>query len=189
MIKRPGFFEGVIIALAFSLLGGAVFTMFHPFVAAGFLTRLIVSALAFCYILYLLWRSQERTGRVTVVIAWLIASITIWVFSPSILLYVMLHLALIWLVRSLYFHAGIVPSLLDLGLTGIALLLALAAGLHTQSLFIGLWCFFLCQALFVYIPATLQRKARSTRQTRHEDRFERAHQVAVAAVRKLSSIS
>lgn len=189
MKTRPGFLEGVGVALILSSIGAAVFTMFHPFFAAGFLGRLLLSGIGFAYVLYILWRSRERIGRITVLAIWTLANVIIWVFYPPILLFVILQLALIWLIRSLYFYSGVLPSLLDLGLNGIAATLAIAAGLHTRSLFIGLWCFFLSQALFVFIPATLQHKTvTSDSGNAGEDRFERAHRVALAAVRKLSSV-
>jgi hypothetical protein len=187
MKHKPKFLEGVAVALLLSVIGAALFGMFHPFLTAGLLLRLLLGGIGLLYVLYLLLRSRERVGRITVLSLWLLASMVIWLFYPPFLVYVMLHLALIWLIRSLYFYSGVLPSLLDLGLNALALLLALAAGLHTQSLFIGLWCFFLCQALFVFIPSTLQRKAATPPQA-VEDRFESAHRAALVAVRKLSSI-
>jgi len=189
MKTAPGFFEGVGVALLLSSVGAALFVMFHPFFAAGLLLRLLLSGIGFAYVVYLLLRSRERIGRVTVLAGWILLNVMIWVFYPPILLFATLQLVLIWLARSLYFYSGVLPSLLDLGLNGVASLLALAAGLHTQSLFVGLWCFFLCQALFVFIPTTLKRKSLSTgSKAMVDDRFEHAHQVAIAAVRKLSSL-
>lgn len=188
MKRAPGFLEGVGVALVLSIIGGALFTMFSLFMAPGFLVRALIAGLSFSYVLYLLWRAHERIGLLTVLTGWLVSSILIWFLSPSILLYLLLHLGLIWLIRSLYFYTGILPALLDLGLSGMALLIALGAGLHTGSFFIGLWCFFLAQALFVFIPASMHRKSRGDAGTAQEDRFEHAHRVATDAVRKLSSI-
>lgn len=189
MKTRPGFVEGVGVALVLSSVGAAVFAMFHPFFTAGFLVRLLLSGIGFAYVVYLLWRSRERIGRVTVIVVWMLASVVIWLFYPPIPLFMVLQLVLIWLIRSLYFYSGVLPALLDLGLNGVAALFAIGAGLHTQSLFVALWCFFLSQALFVFIPATLQRKqAMAGSGEAGEDRFERAHRVAMAAVRKLSSV-
>ena len=189
MKTSPGFFEGVAVALVLSVIGTVLFIMFNPFVSAGFLLRLLLNGIGLAYVLYLLWRSRERSGRVAVFTGWLLASIGIWVLYPPIVLFVLVHLGLIWLIRALYFYSGVLPALLDLGLTIIALLLAIGASLHTQSLFLGLWCFFLGQALFVFIPATLRRKATpSASRDLAEDRFERAHSVALAALRKLSTV-
>ena len=102
----------------------------------------------------------------------------------------MLHIGLIWLVRSLYFYASVVSALTDLGLSGLALAAAVWAVTHTGSLFLAIWCFFLVQALFVAIPHALSGKAAPGIQPAadRDDRFERAHRAAEAAVRKLSSI-
>ncbi|MBI1422936.1 MAG: hypothetical protein GC149_05660 [Gammaproteobacteria bacterium] len=189
MKTRPGFLEGVGVALVLSIGGSALFVMFNPFVSAGFLLRLLASGISFAYVLYLLWRSRERIGRVTMLTGWLLLSILIWLWYPPIVLYLSLHLLLLWLVRALYFYNGVLPSLMDLGLHGTASALAIGAGLHTQSLFIGLWTFFLCQALFVFIPSSLQgRRASRVAVKDGEDRFERAHRAAQAAVHKLTSV-
>jgi len=189
MKMRPGFLEGVVVAIVMSTVATAVYAMFHPFMAAGFLLRLLLSGVSLGYVLYLLWRSHERIGRVTVLVVWFLANAGIWVFYPPVLLFVMLQLVLIWLIRSLYFYSGVLPALMDLGLVAVAALFAIVGGLHTASLFVGLWCFFLCQALFVFIPARLQRKPTSTASvTFAEDRFERAHRAATTALRKLSSV-
>jgi hypothetical protein len=54
--------------------------------------------------------------------------------------------------------------------------------------FLGIWCFFLVQALFVLIPRSIERKSRTV-QPGHggEDRFQHAYRVADAAVRKLTT--
>ena len=185
---RPGFLEGVGIALVLSVGGSALFAMFNPFISAGFLLRLLINGLSFVYVLYLLWRSRERIGRVTILASWLLLSVVIWLWYPPVMLYLALHLLMIWLIRALYFYNGVLPSLMDLGLNGIASALAIGAGLHTQSLFLGLWTFFLCQALFVFIPSSLQGQRASRSPKDEEDRFEHAHRVAQAAVHKLTSV-
>jgi hypothetical protein len=189
MKTRPGFLEGVGVALVFSVIGAALFIMFNPLLSAGVLLRLLVNGLSLVYVLYLLWRTRERSGRVAVFAGWLLASVGTWAFYPPIVLFVLLHVGLIWLIRALYFYNGVVPAILDLALNAGAMLLAIGAGLHTQSLFLGVWTFFLCQALFVFIPASLPRTPRTTAAVRQEaDRFENAHRVAVAALRKLSTV-
>jgi hypothetical protein len=53
---------------------------------------------------------------------------------------------------------------------------------------LGIWCFLLVQALFVFIPKSINRKPGAT-QAAHEsaDRFQHAYRAAETAVRKLSS--
>jgi hypothetical protein len=54
--------------------------------------------------------------------------------------------------------------------------------------FLGIWCFFLVQALFVAIPKRINRKPGAV-PAGHEsaDRFQHAYRAAETAVRKLSS--
>ncbi len=59
---------------------------------------------------------------------------------------------MLWLIRSLYFYDSVLSALVDLGLTGVALVTAIWAWLASNNLFLAFWCFFLVQALFVLIP-------------------------------------
>jgi len=112
-----------------------------------------------------------------------------WFIAPPLMLYLLVHLGAIWLVRSLYFYSSVLSALADLALNGLGLAAAIWAVTRTDSVFLGIWCFFLVQALFVNIPDSMRRKA-GTRESANArtDRFQHAHCVAEAAVRKLSSI-
>jgi hypothetical protein len=163
-MKCPTFFEGVTLALAVSIGGSLLASIFSTVLPANMVLHLLIAGPAFVYVIYLLSRSKERTGRVTVIAVWCVAAASIWVFSPSFVMYAVLHLILIWLVRSLYF-----------------------SGSWTGSIFLSLWCFFLIQALFVFIPTSWRGRTFSTMETPvTENPFDIAHRAAEAAVRKLS---
>jgi hypothetical protein len=99
-----------------------------------------------------------------------------------------MHLGIIWLIRSLNFYASALPALADLGLNGLGLAASIWAVTRTGSVFLGIWCFFLVQALFVVIPKSVRRTPGPTRIGHmHEDRFQHAYHVAETAARKLSS--
>ena len=185
-MKRPTFVEGAVLALI-AALGGtlayAACTLVMPGAAA---LRLLVAGLGFGYLLYLLGSSRERVGRLTTLALWLTAAGLLWLLSPPLALYLLAHLAMIWVVRSLYFHQGLLAVLADLGLAGLGLIAALGAYLHTGSLFLSLWCLFLVQALFVSIPS--RAEISDSDASVEEERFRRAHRAAEAAVHKLSSI-
>lgn len=187
-MKRPGFFEGVSLAIAVSIIGSLLYAIFNSVMPGEAVFRLLIAGISLAYIVYLLSRSNEHSGRVTVIAIWMAAAILIWLFSPSSVIYIVLHLVLVWLVRSLYFYSSILSALLDMGLAGVGLLGAVWAVSWTSSLLLGLWCFFLMQALFVLIPSNF--KDRSLNRTRGlhagESQFDLAHRAAVAAVRKLS---
>lgn len=193
-MKQPTFFEGVAVAIITSLAGSIMFTVLASVFNGSFLVRLIIAGLGLAYILYLLTRSRERIGRVTVFAVWVLVTIVTWFMTPSLLMYTLVHIGLIWLVRSLYFYSSILPSLGDLALNGLSLASAIWAATHTSSVFLSIWCFFLMQALFVYIPTIVYIPTSRRNQSgaglvnlHNDDRFQRAYCVAETAVRKLTS--
>ena len=83
-------------------------------------------------------------------------------------------------------HLGTVVWFRSLGLIVLGMLASLWALLHTHSLFLAAWVFFLMQALFSVLP--LQISSAKTRSAQKpDDDFERAYCAAEAAVRQLSS--
>ena len=187
-MRRPDFFEGVVVALVASITGGVLYSIGQTLLPGSGILRLLIAALGLGYILYLLRRSRERVGRLTVPATWLVMAALTWFSTAPLTIYVLVHLGAVWLIRSLYFYSSVLSALADLCLSGFSLAAAVWALLQTGSVFASLWCFFLVQALFAAIPATLPR--RPGVQPPHpdrEDRFQHARRVAEAAVRKLSS--
>jgi hypothetical protein len=182
-MKQPTFLEGVAVALASSLAGGVLYTALGTVFPGVPVTRLLIAGLGLAYVVYLLGRSPERVGRVTAAAAWLLTAGVLWFTHPPLLLYVFLHLGAIWLIRSLYFYSSALSALADLGLSGLALAAGVTALTRTGSVTLGIWCFFLVQALFVVIPKSVTRKPGHS----GEDRFQHAYRAAEGAVRKLSS--
>jgi hypothetical protein len=188
-MKQPTFFEGVAVALGASLVGSLLYAVLSPLGTAGWMLHLLIAGLGFGYVVYLLGRSRERAGRFTVLVLGSLAAGVTWFLTPSLALYLLAQVGVIWLVRSLYFYASLLSALADLGLSALSLAAALWAWVQTGSLFLTLWCFFLTQALFVVIPARITGKEGENHpDPKRADRFERAHRAAQAAVRKLSII-
>ncbi len=184
-MKTPTFLEGAGVALAASVAGSVTHTALAA-AAGGGVLRPVVAGLALGYVAYLLARSTVRVGRVTALAAWGAAAVLIWLAAPPLALYLLLHLGALWLLRSLFFHSSLFAAAADLGLNLLALAAAVWAVLHTGSLLLAIWCFFLVQALFVVIPPSLVRPSPAGRQE-SDDPFEHAHRVAEAAVRRLTS--
>jgi hypothetical protein len=187
-MRRPTFLEGVAVALVISLTGSVLYAALDTVFPGVPVLRLLIAGIGLAYVVYLLSRTPEPVGRVTAVGAWLLVAGVLWFTHPPLLLYVCSHLGAIWLIRSLYFYSSALSALADLGLNGLGLAAAIWAVTRTGSVFLGIWCFFLVQALFVVIPKSIQRKP-GTAQAGHEsdDRFQYAYRVAETAVRKLSS--
>ncbi len=183
---RSSLANGVSVALALSLAGGAVFAALSSMLAAGTALRLLVMLLAVAYLAYLLARSRQRIGRMATIVIWCAASALLWVTWPPISLYVLVHAGMLWIARSLYRYAGFLPVLADLCLSALALAFAWWAATRTGSTFIALWCFFLVQALHVLIPARILRIGRTPATSDADHAFRQAHRTAEAALRRLA---
>ncbi len=182
-MRRPSFLQGVAVALVASLAGAASFAPLASLLGPGVALRLLIPLLGLAYVLYLLSRSATRVGRVVTVAAWLAASAATWLLAPPLALYAVVHVGLIWLVRSLYLYSSVACALADLGLVVLGALVAVGTIEHTGSLFLALWSFFLVQAASAAIPTTLQRSRPAPAAV--EEPFERARRVAEAALKRI----
>jgi hypothetical protein len=188
MIKTATFWEGITIALIASVVGSIVYVALSAFIIEDLVIRLLISGLSIAYLLYLLTRTKECVGRISVLFLWLIFIGALWIFSPPLPLYVIAHIFTIWLTRTLYFYASLFSALVDLGLNAFSVAAAFWACRHTGSVFLSIWCFFLVQALFVCIPGGAKKSSPdNSTSANHDAEFNRAYRVAEAAVRKLSS--
>lgn len=188
-MNKPTFWEGVVAALFASIAGAGGFFAFALIFSEAIAIRLVIGGLTFVYALYLLGRSHERVGRVTVLLAVAILSAAVWLFYPPLTLFLIAHVLVLWLIRSLYFHGGLFSSLADLGLCLFGIASAFWAFDRTGSLFMAFWCFFLTQALFVIFSAARPSNSADTVILADgEADFKRAYRAAEAAVRKLSTL-
>ncbi len=185
-MKRPSFFHGVVVAAVFGFFASAVVATLTPFVGLSAVLRLVIPALGLAYLLYLFSRSEDRVGRVTTLALWsALAAVTWWV-APPLPLYLLIHVAAVWLVRSLYFYSGVLPALMDLGLSTLSVSATVWAITRSGSMFLATWCFFLVQALFVAIPPSVKRDQKPLRNTAVEsETFENARRQADQALRQL----
>jgi hypothetical protein len=181
--------RGVLVALALSLLAGATFAGLSHLVDPTTALRLVVALLGGSYVCWLVSRSGARIGRVTSVVGWSAVAVALQ-FSPIALpLYLLVHVALIWLIRSLYFHTSVLPALLDLALSSLGLAAAVWAAEQSNSVFLASWCFFLVQSFFVVIPRTLRDRSKqpACQPDDINQPFQRAQRTAEAALRRISA--
>jgi hypothetical protein len=185
----PTLVHGIGVALALSLAGGALLFALAPLLVAGTALRLLVALLGAAYLIYLLAGSAQRTGRIATLGIWTAVAAALWITSPPLSLYVLIHVGMLWIARSLYYYSGLLPVLADLGLNLLALAFAGWALARSGSPFLALWCFFLVQALFVLIPERIRGLARRSTpdEVGADDAFQRAHRAAEAALRRLAA--
>ena len=185
-MKRPSFIHGVIVAAVLGFVASVTVAALTPFVGLGAVIRLVIPALALAYLLYLFSRCTEKLGRVTTLTFWSALAAATWWFAPPLPLYLLIHVGAIWLVRSLYFYSGLVPALMDLGVSTLSVSATVWAITRSGSVFLATWCFFLVQALFVTIPPALKRKqATAAAGAADNSSFDNARRQADTALRQL----
>jgi hypothetical protein len=144
-----------------------------------------MSLLTLAYLLYLLGSSRVRIGRLTAFSFAVVVITMSMYFETSLVLFVLLHIGLIWLVRCCYFHNSLAAALADMGLCGLAFAAALWAAERSDTLFLALWSFFLVQALVM--PVVHNRFPAGKNAVADDDEsFRRAYRSAQSALRRLS---
>jgi hypothetical protein len=185
-LANRSFGRALAVALVLSLCGAAALAALTPVVGYGTALRSIIAPLGFAYVLDLLARSGERVGRITTATAWALGACLAASTGLPLVAYVLVHVGLVWLVRSLYYYSSLIPALADLGLALLGTAFAAWAAQRTGGAWMALWCFFLVQAFHVLLPATLGRVGAATHDET-TDAFARARRAAEAAVRRLST--
>ena len=186
-IKAPGIIDGIIVAIVISLGAGAASLVLGGLVAKATLFNLLLCSAALTYLVYLLKRSDARVGRVVVIAGWAFLSAACWFFDVPLFEQVFIQAGIIWLVRSLYFHASLLTTALDFGLVSAGLAASTWAMVNTGSISGALWSLFLVQALFCWLPNLAGRTSSDIYDGQHDhSSFQSAHRVALDAVRKLT---
>jgi hypothetical protein len=195
--RNVAFWRGTAVALALSFFGSAVFSVSTPLVGTGSGARLVLTVLSLLYLLFVLkttgypsalltGRSSRRTRGVMVSLSlWSILVVALCLVNPSIWFWLVALVGMVWLVRCLRCYHSLIAAAGDAVLNGLALTLALATALHTQSVFLSLWCFFLTQAAVVFVPGFERNSLASARED-SEQSFDAAYHTAEAAIRRLS---
>lgn len=185
--RQPSFTRGLGAAFVLALAGGAVLAALAPWLGLGTALRAVIALVGFAYMLYVIGSSGERVGRITTIACWCVVAGGAWLVGLPLVGYVLLHVGLVWLVRSLYHYSGVLPALVDLGLCVLGVAFGVWAAQRSGSAWLALWCFFLVQAFHALIPASLTKRGDSATET--EDAFAHAHRAAEGAVRRLTSVT
>jgi hypothetical protein len=183
---RQSLGAGLAVALVLSACGAAVLAAAAPWLGPATALRAVIALLGLAYTLHMIARSGERVGRVTTIAAWVVSAAAVWLLGLPLPAYVLAHIGLVWLVRSLYYYSGLMPALVDLCLSALGAAFAVWAAQRSGSAWLALWCFFLVQAFHVLIPVSLTKRGAGEADAA-DDAFGRAHRAAEAAVRRLSS--
>lgn len=186
-MRTINFVSGAVVALALAFCGSVLFAALAPVFGSVAVLRSIVSLLTLAYLCYLLTQSAVRIGRLTAFALALAVTAVCLFLQPSLLLYSLVHIGLIWLVRCCYFHNTLLGALADLGFCALGFASAVWAAERSASLFLALWCFFLAQALV--LPVLRYRSDGGGRAPPDErETFRRAYRSAESALRRMNRI-
>lgn len=184
-MSRPRFMTSVVVGLALCVLASIAHPVFYSLFAWSTASALLITMICGGYITFLLSQTPHRNGRVITVFAWLALTAVGLLFSWPAYLFLASQLVAIWMVRALYFHSSLLTAGADLGLILLGAGAAFWAFLHTGSLFLALWCFFLLQALFAFAPAWWKRRTCPAVANAEPDTFDQARRQAEAALNQL----
>ena len=182
----PSFGRALGIAFVLSFCGAAVLAALTPLTGTGMALRATIALLGLAYVMYLMATSGERVGRITTVALWSVVASFAWFLGLPLVAYALVHVALVWLVRSLYCYSGVLPALADFGLSLLGAAFAVWAAQRSGGAWLAFWCFFLVQSFHVVIPHSLGASASGSVDAA-DDAFARAQRAADAAVRRLSA--
>jgi hypothetical protein len=183
--SKPSLGAGIAAAFVFSACAAALLATLSPWLGPATALRAVVALTGFAYAIYVVGRSGERVGRLTTIACWLVVAGGASFAGLPLVGYLLLHIGLAWLVRSLYHYSGLLPALADFGLSLLGAAFAAWAAQRSGSAWLAFWCFFLVQAFHALIPPSLQRGNAAAEAA--DDAFSRAHRAAEAAVRRLSA--
>jgi len=187
-MSRPSFWREVGVGLALSIAGALAYHAIATIIGSALALRLVVAGLGIVYGVSLLRGLRARIGRLLAIAAWLVLDVALFVFDPPLLLWLAAQAFAIWLLRCWCCYGSFFAALADGALNLFALAAAMVAAVHSHSVFLALWSFFLVQALFVLIPETLRPRVAAA-QSDDEDRFDQAHRSAESALRRLTAHS
>jgi len=185
-MKKPRFWREAGVALLLSVVGAVSFHAATLVVGNASALRLLVLGAGLAYALALLLTVPGRSGRLFAMVALVAADVGLIVLDPPFAAWVVVQTFALWLLRSCYFHARPAAALCDAVLCVGAVAAAGVGALHSHSLFLALWAYFLVQALFTLIPETLGSGARATVTADAASRFDQAERTAEAALRRLT---
>jgi len=186
-MKTPSFLEGALLAAIFAVCGEVIFSVLPWFFNRWETQVVVITLMSLAYMLYLLRRAPERTGRVSFIVIWVFLSLGALGYGLPTVLYLLLQLGCIWLTRTVYFRAGLFGALADLGLHALATSAAVWAFSRSGSVLLSLWSFFLVEALFPLWPG-YQSQSTNTNSSENlaNPRFEQAHRTALAALHRMT---
>lgn len=184
-MKRPSIWREIGVAAALSFVGAIGFHALATFVGTSTALRLTVLGLGAAYALMLLVAVPMRSGKLVVAISGAGLGVALMALDPPLPAWVLAQTAAIWLLRCCHLHRGPGSAAKDAALSLFATAAASYGIVHSSSLFLALWAYFLVQSLWTLIPATAATSVASA-DDGGSSGFDQAERTAEAALRRLT---
>lgn len=180
------FFRNVIAALVLSTVAAAVYGALQPFADSPDALRAALLITALGYLAFLLRQLQPPFGMILILAGALLTSIAMLLFNPPLLVWFGVLSAQLWLVRCVLRYQHLTHCVLDALINGLAGCVGLSVLLHTHSVWLGSWSYFLALAFCTLLPSRQQSVSAVTPDA---SGFEQAHSSAESALYRLQKNS
>ncbi|MBA55412.1 MAG: hypothetical protein CMK89_13235 [Pseudomonadales bacterium] len=183
-MKLNGFVANVILALLLSLLGASLLMVLGMWLATWMALLVVLSVLAGCYLLWLLYSHGNRRGISLVLLGWCVVGGVVFLLSGGALLALLGYTGLLWMTRSCLRYRKPLLALVDAAISLIAIVLSIWVAQNTHSFALACWAYFFTQSLVFFVPGYMIAKCPGAHST---DRFCQAQRNAELALARLHS--
>ncbi|MCW8875453.1 MAG: hypothetical protein OQK04_10815 [Kangiellaceae bacterium] len=152
LLQSNNFLKLALVGLVLSFFGMLSFEALTVFYISSESFKAAISIVAITYSIFLLYQTPIKTGKISLLLFYVASQLVLLFWIAPLDLVLLTNLFAIWFVRCIYFHRNFIAAVFD----SILLAMGFAASVwsinQTGSLLLGFWCFFLVQALIVFIP-------------------------------------
>lgn len=187
-MKNLSFLQLAIAGFLVSGLGYISFELFSMLYAKNDSLQISIAISGFIYLVYLLCQLPKNVGKISAVAFYAFASLSLLFLTLPSTLYAFSIIGCLWLTRCFFFHRTFIAIAGDASLTLLGSTVAYWTIIETSSLFLGLWSYFLIQALLPFLPQKVERLS-PVNTVANDSKFESAYRNAEAAISRLNHSS
>lgn len=181
-MKTPTLIGQIGITITLTLVCYPAASLLQHYFSPGLAIKTLLGLLILTYILYLCILAPTRPGKIILVSITTILVGALLTTTSSPLGFIAVAISMIWISRTLLFYQRFIPLILDALLQTGAVCTALWIYSTNGSLLLAIWCFFLCQALWVFIPRGSKQTIERSHSNETNDRFSHAYRMAETAL-------
>ena len=152
-MNRFSFFRNIAAALVLSSAGAALHVVLQILLGPADALRIALLVTALGYLAFLLHQLRPPFGVALTIAGGILLALLLLVVNPSLPLWLCVLPGALWLLRCALRYGSLAHCALDAVINGVAWCVGISVVLHTHSLWLGLWSYFLTLAFCVVVPA------------------------------------